>query len=566
MNHFSHASMGISDSLERRFRRKKWSLAATFLLLAIALFDGNAVYAQNADRVAQAVDTTKVVMLGNHVPHWATADNLTGTVQEDQALNAMTMVLSRSPEQQLAFEKLLADQRNPAASEYHHWLSPTEVGIRFGPTSNDLDAVITWLQSEGLGITWVSPSGTFIAFHGTAGSVNRAFQTEMHHYNVVGEDRISVSSDPIIPAALSPVVKAIRGLHTVHDRPLHNVRSSQSYSPEFTAGSSTHYMVPADFAKVYDVPSSLSGSGVTVGIVGEARTDFTDFTNFRIKTGTSFSNPTEVIPTAYGGVDPGPASTTAQSCNTCIGDQAEATLDVTRVGSIAQGANILLVTASEASGGIEDDAQYIVNTEPVPAQVMSISFGECESEDGRADTEFWDALYEQGAGEGISTFVSSGDSGASGCDSAFTTPPAHPVAISPNALCSSAYATCVGGTEFNDASDYSEYWNSANNSHLGSALSYIPEGAWNEPGFGSSTQVAASGGGVSAYIATPSWQTGTGVPAARAGRYTPDIASRHRIMMGISVVWRQSAAAPAPVARDSSCFQERLPRPRIWLE
>ena len=30
--------------------------------------------------------------------------------------------------------------------------------------------------------------------------------------------------------------------------------------------------------------------------------------------------------------------------------------------------------------------------------------------------------------------------------------------------------------------------------------------------------------GVSSFIATPSWQTGTGVPAARAGRYSPDIA------------------------------------------
>jgi subtilase family serine protease len=35
--------------------------------------------------------------------------------------------------------------------------------------------------------------------------------------------------------------------------------------------------------------------------------------------------------------------------------------------------------------------------------------------------------------------------------------------------------------------------------------------------------VNASGGGVSSFISTPSWQTGTGVPAANAGRYTPDI-------------------------------------------
>ncbi len=37
-------------------------------------------------------------------------------------------------------------------------------------------------------------------------------------------------------------------------------------------------------------------------------------------------------------------------------------------------------------------------------------------------------------------------------------------------------------------------------------------------------QVAGTGGGVSAYIATPSWQKGTGVPSTRSGRYTPDVA------------------------------------------
>ena len=37
------------------------------------------------------------------------------------------------------------------------------------------------------------------------------------------------------------------------------------------------------------------------------------------------------------------------------------------------------------------------------------------------------------------------------------------------------------------------------------------------------TQAASSGGGFSSYIATPSWQTGTGVPGTQ-GRYTPDIA------------------------------------------
>ena len=138
---------------------------------------------------------------------------------------------------------------------------------------------------------------------------------------------------------------------------------------------------------------------------------------------------------------------------------------------------------------------------------------------------FWDTVFQQAAAEGISVLVSSGDSGASGCDQAFTTPPASAEANSPNYICSSSYATCVGGTEFNDTSNPSQYWGQNNGGNLASALSYIPEGGWNEPlNANGSAQVAASGGGVSSVIATPAWQKGSGVPAARSGRYTPDIA------------------------------------------
>jgi hypothetical protein len=83
----------------------------------------------------------------------------------------------------------------------------------------------------------------------------------------------------------------------------------------------------------------------------------------------------------------------------------------------------------------------------------------------------------------------------------------------------------VGGTEFNDTANPSLYWSSANGVGFLSALGYIPEGGWNEPlDSNSDLEVAGSGGGVSTVIPTPGWQAGTGVPAARSGRYTPDIA------------------------------------------
>ena len=100
---------------------------------------------------------------------------------------------------------------------------------------------------------------------------------------------------------------------------------------------------------------------------------------------------------------------------------------------------------------------------------------------GASELSFYNSLWKQAASQGQSVMVSSGDSGAAGCDN----PDASSVAQygkNINGLCSSPYSTCVGGTEFADASDPGQYWLSANSATYGSALSYIPEGVWNESG------------------------------------------------------------------------------------
>jgi subtilase family serine protease len=514
----------VRGGLASVFSFNQWHRLRAFaavVVVACGMAVALPLHAQTPNRVTRPVDITEVRSLRDHVPAWANSRNLTGSVPPDLMLDQMTMVLSRSSEQELVLEKFMADQQDPASPNYHHWLTPTEFGDRFGLSEQDTASVTAWLQSQGLQVNWISPSRTFLGFKGTASDVGRTFQTKLHYYAVNGMQRISVSSDPMLPAALAPVIKSIHGLYTVHERPMHRAGWAQSPQPEDTPSGGSYYIAPADFATIYDLPSNLTGEGVTIGIVGRSRTDFADFDNFKLRTGSTFADPTEIIATAFGGADPGAALT---SKGAYTEDQLEATLDVTRAGSVAPGANLLLVIATNASGGIWTDAQYLVHTSPLPAQVMSISFGECEYLNPSAAIS-WDGLFQQAAAEGISVFVSSGDAGASGCDINFASPPpANPQPNSPNFICSSSYATCLGGTEFNDTTNPSLYWNSFNGGNLLSALSYIPEGGWNEPlNSNSQPQVASSGGGVSTVIPTPSWQTGPGVPAARSGRYTPDI-------------------------------------------
>ena len=497
-------------------------------MVAIVFSANPDLHGQTIDRITSVTTPGPLVALPDHHPQWANKENSTGLVPPGLPLEQLTLVLSRSPQQEAALQTFLAQQQESGSPNYHRWLTPAEMGERFGLSEHDLAALSDWLQSQGLHVNWVSPSRIFLRFGGTAGAVDRAFQTELHTYktNPSGIERMSVSSDPMVPLALKPAIKAIHGLYSVEDHPFHAARLMQSDAPNTTATNGEHFIVPGDFARIYDYNGGLGGQAATIGIVGRSRTDFNDFANFRQLTATSFVNPTEIVPTQFGGIDPGPAFTAPPAANVSVGDQSEATLDVAQVGGLLGGnASILLVVATSASGGVEADAQYLVQTSPVPAQVMNISFGECEAAAGPAAVAFWDTLLQQAAAEGVSVLVSSGDSGASGCDEPFATPPPSPLPNSPNYICSSSYATCVGGTEFNDSSDPAQYWSSSNNRNLSSALGYIPEGGWNEPlNASDGPQVAASGGGVSGVIPTPDWQTGTGVPPARAGRYTPDVA------------------------------------------
>jgi subtilase family serine protease len=507
-------------------------LCSLFLFVCIPKFG----YAQGADLVRTPVNSANRVTLTGHHPAWANPRNDAGSVPADFAMNSLTLVLARSPQTEQAYTQFLQDQQNPASPNYHHWLTPVEVGKRFGVSSHDIHAVTLWLQSYGLRIDSISNSRNRIIFSGLASAVTDAFGTEIHYFSVDGETRISVAADPQIPAALGKVVKSVSGLYTFKLHPQHqsktvhlpplNMASDPEIVSEATISTGDYVIFPADFAVIYDlnsVPSGINGAGQTIAVVARSRVCAEDITNFDSLAGVTINlvPANGIVPP--GGVDPGTAACTQVAKPNP--DQGEATLDVTRSGSIAQGANIALIISADTAteDGIQIDTQYVVDTNPVPAQIMNISFGGCESQAGASGVQYWDSLFKQAAAEGISVFVSSGDSAAAGCDTAFTTPPANQI-LSPNSVCSSSYATCVGGTEFADTANPTQYWSASNGANFESAISYIPEGAWNEPMDGTKPVAAGTGGGVSAFIATPTWQVGTGVPTARAGRYTPDVA------------------------------------------
>ena len=514
----------------------------TFLIPATAQsYDESTspLLAHPRDRVTATVDEQRRILLpGNRHP-LARAEYDRGAVLSSFRMDHMILTLKPDPAQQQALDELVAAQHDPDSPYYHQWLTPQSYGEQFGISEDDLAQVTAWLQEHGMTINEVTAGRRAIVFSGTAGQVGAAFHTQIHSYRIGAALHHANSTDPEIPQALAGVVGGVVSLHDFRTQAQHRpfVQLNRP-APSFTSGGS-HYLAPADFATIYNLgplyQQSITGTGQSVAIVGRININLSDVRTFRSSFGLPANDPQIIV----NGTDPGIWDS---------GEEVEADLDVEWSGAVAKNAAIKFVVSAStySSDGVYLSAQYIVNHNLAP--VMSTSFGACEAALGASGNSFINSLWQQAAAEGITVFVSSGDSGAAGCDSSSATTATHGLGI--NGLCSSPYSVCVGGTQFNDAGNPGLYWASSNTAgSQGSALSYIPETVWNESG---GSGLWSSGGGASITYAKPSWQVGTGVPGD-GKRDVPDVsltAAGHdgyliEMSGSLGVVGGTSAASPS---------------------
>jgi subtilase family serine protease len=488
-------------------------LLLLFFALAVFLTASFGGFAQIAsspqrDRVLGRIDESEVITLAGNVHPLARAENDRGEVAPETKLERMVLVLKPSAASQRELDTLTEAQQEPDSPLYRRWLTPAEYGQRFGVSDNDLARIAGWLALHGFAVEPIPAGRRLILFSGTAGQVAEAFHTAMHRYEVEGRSHIANVEDPQIPKALAPVIAGVLSLHDF--RRISATRTIKAVAnPENTQGSA-HYLFPADIATIYDLnplyAAGKTGSGGSIAIVGRSAIDLNDVSSFRTYAGLPANQPAVILD----GPNPGEIS----------GDQDEATLDVEWAGGVAPGAAVKLVVAgtTATTDGVDLSAQYIVNHKT--ASVMSTSFGNCEAHMGTAEMAFYNSLWEQAASEGISSFVSSGDSGAAGCEGGAA---GKGSTAAVNGLCSSPYSTCVGGTEFNEGATPGAFWGSANGAGGGSALAYIPEKVWNESASDGGSGLWASGGGSSGKYAQPSWQKGVSGAGSNGMRAVPDV-------------------------------------------
>jgi subtilase family serine protease len=176
-------------------------------------------------RVVDRIDENRLVTLKGNTHPAANAGNDLGQVSPALPMTDLILVLSRSPEQQAAFDKFVAGQYDPNSPDFHQWLTPEQVGENFGPAQTDIATVSNWLTGHGFSVDEVTKDRMAIRFSGKASQVQSAFHTEIHNLSVKGVAHIANMSDPQIPAALGPAVTGVKALHNFFPRPLHHLGS-----------------------------------------------------------------------------------------------------------------------------------------------------------------------------------------------------------------------------------------------------------------------------------------------------------------------------------------------------
>lgn len=479
---------------------KCWAQRAAILLAL-----GTSAWATQADRIPAVIDTHQAVTLTGSVNGNVQPEFDRGAVPPNTKLNHITLFVKRTAAQDAALQALLLQQQDPSSPRYHWWLTPSQYGDRFGLSRNDISTVTNWLESQGFKVVDVANGRNWIAFSGSAGQVERVFQTSIHRYQIDGEMHIANSTNPSVPKALEGVVLGLRGLDDFLWKP--SIVKRSSASPDFSNGGS-NYLAPDDIATIYDVAklytTSIDGTGQNLVIVGQSEIATSDLTQFRTGFNLPALNFQAVV--ASGCSDPSAGGD----------DEIESDLDLEWSGAVARNAKIILVKCDKNDGGVFTSAQYAIDNNLAP--VISMSYGGCEPENGSGTAFQLQTIMQQANAEGITFIASSGDSGAAGCDQGHAPPATKGLAV--NLPASVPQVTGAGGSEFNEGGNSSLYWGS-NGPNYGSALSYIPEEAWNDTPAGFGFQ--SSGGGASIFFSKPTWQVGPGVPQDGA-RDVPDIA------------------------------------------
>ncbi|GAA1248006.1 S53 family serine peptidase [Kitasatospora nipponensis] len=423
----------------------------------------------------------------------------TGDVAAGQRISVAVSLAQRDT---AGLDTFLAQVTDPQSVSYKHYLTVDQFASRFGAAPETVAKVSAYLASQGLQVGEVTANRLTIEASGTAAQVQRAFGTTLATYRdgKDGHGYFANTAAPVLPADIAAVVTDVAGLNDYAAYTHHSVKAAPDAAAAPTAKPKAPTgLNPTQARSAYNLTSTINagynGSGATVALL--------EFSGFKQSNVTTYDS--------YYGLHPStPAVVNAGGGTTDLSGEDEVELDIEVVQALAPGAAIKVYEAPNSDAG--ETAVYAkLVSDNVP--VISISWGIDEAGETASNRVAVDADLKEAAAQGQSVFAASGDSGSDDAGNGGTSvdfPAADP------------YVTGAGGTTLT----------------LGSGGAWSKETAW-----------SGSGGGVSSYFSTPSYQSAVNTTGHRS---VPDVAADANPSSGWAVysggAWATfggtSAAAP----------------------
>jgi subtilase family serine protease len=409
----------------------------------------------------------------------ASAQTLMTRHVREVTLNGQAKLLGRLPATQImlldvvlpvrdqsGLDAFLNEVQNPNSADYRHYLTPAEFTARFGPTQQDYDAVVQYVQDYGLAVVGGSLDGMEVQVKGPVSAIESAFQVSMLTYQHPDENRIFYAPDREPTVGLPFPLWHISGLdnysipHPMYVKKsdyakAHGIDSDAVIGHATTGSGPSASFLGSDMRAAYYGGTALTGSGQNLGLLEYYGTDLADLTTY-------FKNvkQTNKVPSTLLSTDG-----TSTSCVYKSGcDDTEQTLDMTQAIGMAPGLASLVMYIGSTDTAI---ISAMTTHSPLPTTI-GCSWGWTP-----ADPSELDPYFEKMAAQGQNFFAASGDDSTwSRRNEAWPADDANIVS--------------VGGTDLTTAS---------------------AGGAWK-----SETAWSDSGGGISPdKIAIPSWQKLSGV-------------------------------------------------------
>ncbi|MGZ3739572.1 MAG: protease pro-enzyme activation domain-containing protein [Bdellovibrionota bacterium] len=388
------------------------------------------------------------------------------------------LAVSLIPHDMAGLNDLIRGLYDPNDSRFHQFLTPSEFRQRFSPSDAEVAQVVESLQAGGLSVAKVHENNLIIELDGTSGSVENAFQVELHDYQAPdGKVAFAPIGEPLLQGGGADQVMAVNGLNSFSHRHTHKLRSPMALDPNAVSPKASiySYMTPSKLRTAYNVTSiTATGAGETLALFeldGYAASDIAAYA-------AQFSLTTPTLQNVY--VSDGTTTPTGSAG----ADTDEVCLDIEVAMAMAPGLSKIMVYEGEnTDAGVLATYSKIANDNV--AKEVSSSWGLAENENTLAAMDSENTIFQQMSTQGQSMFAAAGDSGAYDDYSN-----GNNMTLEVDDPASQPFVTGVGGTTL------------TSNVTTGA---YTSDSSW-----GTASDHSGGGGGISTKWAIPAWQAGLG--------------------------------------------------------